>query len=454
MGTGEDFELTYPFTSAIEFLIGNYALTIQGAHLTIGWIALATLSLIVFKRKDSFYVKFTSLYFGANLFNNFAYTLGGVRFGEFCGIIAAIIYLNKPLYKKYYRSPVGASLLFVAFLALTQYLVLLFVYQDLDVLIEEKITRLSLIFKIIVLGIVSLGFNDEFNNFKFIDRLIKDIILFAVVGICIYLTQFALFFLGNVPFGTYLDAGFTGFPSFGSVSIERGHFARLFAPLYPFFLFHYFQYKNTPLLVAFLLIDLINFSSSGQFYTFVYLLLTLIIFQKKFLQSYNFMWLIGGGTLGILTIINLFMQQLVGVTEKIFVSGLQGSDGSGRSFNVLAAYLSKYPWGTSYGGSTMRVVGDLPVLDSGIYIFIAQFSILSLPLVIWFLVLHFKVLSNPNSFLSEDAVKAMRIGVLVAPIIYCIDVLWFSPTIWLPLIIYSSSTSFNYINKSSISPTS
>jgi hypothetical protein len=443
----EELELRYPFNSLIEFLGGNYGLTIQGAHLTIGWIALIVSCIFIFRRKDSLFVKFTSIYFGANLFSNFAYTLSGVRFSEFCGIIAAIIYLNKPSHQKYYRSPIGASLLFVAFLAFTHYLVVSFVYQELDVLIEDKIMRVSLILKILVLGIVALGFNDEFNSSESIEKLLKDIIWFAIIGIFIYMLQFVLFLSGNMPFGTYLDAGLTGFPSFGSVSVERGHFAKLFAPLYPFFLFYFFQYKNTSVFVAFLLIDLINFSSSGQFYTFVYLLFTVVVFQKNFMQSYNFMWLIGAGTFILINVANLFNQQFGGVIEKILVIGFQGGDGGGRGSSILLEYLAKYPLGTSYGGSSLRVMGGLPEINSAINIFIAQFSILSIPLAIGFLVLNFKVLSNPNSFLSKEAVRAMKIGVCLSPIIYCIDVLWFTPTIWLPLIIYSSSTSFEHVRK-------
>lgn len=443
----EELELRYPFNSVIEFLAGNYGLTIQGAHLTLGWIALIASSIFILRRKDSLFVKFTSIYFGANLFSNFAYTLSGVRFSEFCGIIAAIIYLNKPSHRKYYRSPIGASLLFVAFLSFTHYLIVSFVYQELDILIEDKIMRISLIFKILVLGIVALGFNDEFSNFESIKKLVKDIIWFAIIGIFIYMLQFVLFLSGNMPFGTYLDAGFTGFPSFGSVSVERGHFAKLFAPLYPFFLFYFFQYKNIFVFVAFLLIDLINFSSSGQFYTFVYLLFTVIVFHKKFLNSYNFMWLISVGTFILITIGNLFNQQFGGVIEKILVVGFQGGDGGGRNSNILAEYLIKYPLGTSYGGSSLRVMGGLPEINSGISVFISQFAILSIPLAIGFLLLNFKVLSEQTSFLNEDAIKAMKIGVWLSPIIYCIDILWFTPTIWLPLIIYSCSTSSEHVNK-------
>jgi hypothetical protein len=442
-----EIELRYPFNSAIEFLTGNYGLTIEGFHLTLGWVALVTSVVLIFRRKDSFYVKFTSLYFGANLFNNFAYTLNGVRFSEFFGIIAAIIYLSKSSHKKYYRSPIAASLIFVAFLALVHYLIVSFIYQGIDVFIEDRILRMSLILKIVVLGVVSLGFNNEFNSSESIYQLIKDIIWFAIIGIFIYLLQFGLFFSGNISFGTYLDSGFTGFPSFGSVSIERGHLAKLFAPLYPFFLLHFFQYKNILILALFLFVNLINFSSSGQFYTFTYLILTGVIFQKKLLKSYNFMWLISVGTIILITISNLFGQQFSGVIDKILLIGFQGGDGGGRGLDILVEYLASYPLGISYGGSTLRVVNGLPEINSGINNFIAQFSILSVPLVVGFISLNFKVFLNPNSFLNEDAIKAMKIGVLVSPVIYCIDVLWFTPTIWLPLIIYSSSTSFNHLDK-------
>jgi hypothetical protein len=438
-------EVRYPFTSVIEFVSGGYALNIQGFHLTIGWLALIFLSVSILRRKDSYYVKFTSIYFAGNIFSNFAYVLNGVRFSEFCGIIAAICYFNKS-YKKRYNSPVSIALISVVLIASIQYLIVVLFFQDIDVSIEDKILRFSLILKILVLGIVAAGFNEEFNNIDSIKILIKDIISFGKIGMYIYVLQFILVLSGNIPFGTYQDAGYTGFPSFGSVSVERGHFAKLFVPLYPFFLFDFIINRNALIIICFLIINAINFSSSGQFFLAIYILFTLVFFKKKVMKWYNLLGLIGSSALVVITMTILFAQQFSGVIEKMFVLGVQGDEAGGRGSNVLIEYLTRYPLGLTYGGSTLRTPSGLPEINSGIFAFITQFSILSLPLVIGFIIINFKIVSKPNTFLNADCIKIIKIGILASPVIYCVDILWFTPTIWLPLIIYSSSTCFRRVS--------
>jgi hypothetical protein len=438
-------EVRYPFNSAIEFITGNYALNLQSLHLTIGWLALICLSISILKRKDSYYVKFASIYFAGNIFSNVAYVLNGVRFSEFCGVIAAICYFNKS-YKKVYKSPVAIALISVVAIASIQYLIVILFFQDIDTSIEDRILRFSLIVKILVLGVVAAGFNEEFNNIESIEKLTKDIISFGKIGIYMYILQFILVLSGNAPFGTYQDAGYTGFPSFGSVSIERGHFAKLFVPLYPFFLSNFFLDKNTVLFITFLIVNAINFSSSGQFFLAVYVLLTLVVFKKKVMKWYNLLGLIGVAILVVITMATLFGQQFAGVIEKIFFLGVQGDEVGGRGSNVLIEYLASYPFGITYGGSSLRNIPGLPDINSGIFAFITQFSILSLPLIIGFIDLNFRVMSNSNTFLNTGYSKAMKIGIIASPIIYCADILWFTPTIWLPLIIYSSSTCFEKIS--------
>jgi hypothetical protein len=433
-------EIVYPFNSVIDFIAGNYGFNIQGYHLTIGWIALIFSSIVILRRKDSSYIKFTSIYFAGNIFSNFAYTLNGVRFSEFCGIIAAILYLKKSGVKTQ-KSPIAIALISTAIIASMQYLLVILFFQGIDTSIEERILRASLIAKILILGIVAAGFNEEFDNVESIKKLIKDIIWFANISIFIYILQFVLAVSGNTPYGTYMDAGFTGFFSFGSISMERGHYAKLFAPLFPFFLLNFLIDKNIIQIGAFLAINIINFSSSGQFFAATYIFLTLIILKKKVMKWYNLLSLTGVTILVIATMVSLFSKQFSGVIEKIFVLGVSGEEVGGRGSDVLFLYLTKYPLGTAYGGSSLRTIGGLPDVNSGIYAFITQFSVFALPLIIGFIVLNFKVVSNPNSFLSEDSIKALKIGMIASPIIYCADILWFTPTIWLPLIIYSSSTS-------------
>lgn len=428
-------EFRYPFESFIDFFSGGYWIQIQGLHLTFGWLGLLVMSLFVFSRHSSLYIKFTTIYFAAFVFNNYAYSLANIRISDFFGIIIAILSLKLIGKNLFRQSMIGYALLLIGFAAFIHIIIIKIIYPELDNQIEQFFIRITLVGRICVLGLVTLRFDQEFNTGEKINQLIKDIVYFGLVSIAVYLIQVLVLATGNLPFGTFLDAGFTGFPSFGSVSIERGHFAKLFVPLFPFYAIFTIKEKKIVIFLLYLLINLINFSASGQVFLVCYLLLFAFYYRGNLLKWYNYFFIIFLSSFLYIVTTNFFTEQVLGVVEKINRLGLQGDDEGGRGFDVFQQYIETYPLGTSYGGSTLRIVTDLPEINLGIYAFIVQFSILSIPLIIGFIYLNYMVIIKSNFRVEKDIRNALLIGILVSGVIYCIDILWFTPTIWLPLII-------------------
>ena len=148
-----------------------------------------------------------------------------------------------------------------------------------------------------------------------------------------------------------------------------------------------------------------------------------------------------------IAITNFFSLQVLGVFEKINKLGFQGDEEGGRGFGVLEQYLNTYPLGISYSGSTLRTATELPEINLGIYAFISQFSVLSIPLIIGFIFLNYLIIIKGNLQIKRNTKNALLIGILVSGVIYFIDILWFTPTIWLPLIIYNKLSKLSNTQK-------
>ena len=440
-------EFRYPFISLIEFFAGGYWLSIEGLHLTLGWIGLLLMSVRIFSRNDSLFVKLSTIYFAAFIFNNYAYSWSNIRVSEFCGIFAAGFSLKS--IRKFYRQPslIGYAVLTFAFISLIHTIIIAIIYPDLNQDIGQFFIRVTLFGKIFVLGLVALSFDQEFNNVNSINQLIQDIVSFGLLAIGIYIVQIVVLLVGYVPFGTFLDAGFTGFPSFGSVSIERGHFAKLFVPLFPFYAICLIEHKKILIFSLYLLINLINFSVSGQIFLICYLFLFAFYYVNYLLKWYNYFLVIFFSSFLYIAITNFFSLQVLGVFEKINKLGFQGDEEGGRGFGVLEQYLNTYPLGISYSGSTLRTATELPEINLGIYAFISQFSVLSIPLIIGFIFLNYLIIIKGNLQIKRNTKNALLIGILVSGVIYFIDILWFTPTIWLPLIIYNKLSKLSNTQK-------
>jgi hypothetical protein len=408
---------------------------IQGLHLTLGWIGLLVMSILVCLRRSSLYIKFSTIYFAAFIFNNYAYSFASIRFSEVFGILAAITVFFSPFSR---RALVGYAILLTAFITFLHMVIVQIIYPEIDSDTQRFFIRIILIGRIYVLGVVAIGFNKEFNTEDKINQLIKDIVYFGLIGIGVYLIQFLVLATGSLPFGTFLDAGFTGFPSFGSVSVERGHFAKLFVPLFPFFAIFLINEKKFVFFLLYIFVSLINFSASGQFFLLCYLLVSVFFFKKYLANFYSFLLLMFFSSSLYVMITKFFKAQFLGIIEKIYTLGLQGGGEEGiggRGIDILFKYLEYYPLGISFGGSTLRKLTNLPAINMGLYAFISQFSILSIPLIIGFTYLNYVVILKSRSMVDKKIRKILLTGIFVSGIIYCVDVLWFIPTIWLPLII-------------------
>jgi hypothetical protein len=134
-------------------------------------------------------------------------------------------------------------------------------------------------------------------------------------------------------------------------------------------------------------------------------------------------------------LINTFSEQILGIVNKINRLGLQGDNEGGRGLDTLMQYIETYPLGTSYGGSTLRIANNLPEINLGLYAFISQFSFLSILLIIGFILLNLTIIKRSNKFPDKRIRDSLVIGILVSGVIYFVDILWFTPTIWLPLIV-------------------
>jgi len=428
-------EIRYPFESFIDFVSGGYWTQIDALHLALGWFGLIVISLLVLFRKSSLYIKFSTIYFAGFIFNNPAYNIAGVRFSEFFGIFAVLTLLCSPFLRK---SLIGYSLLLTVSILFIHIFIIYLLYPEINAKISDIILRIMIVGKVLILAIIVIGFDREFNTEDKINQLIKDIVYFALVGVGAYLTQLLLLLTGNSTFGTFADAGFTGFPSFGSVSIERGHFAKLFVPLFPFFAILLIKEKNwlaSLALILYFLISLINFSASGQFFLFCYIFLVFCFYKKSLFKLKYFLLSVFLFSFLFLVINNFLSKQFIGIIEKVTYMGLMGDGEGGRGFDVFIQYNESYPLGTSYGGSQLRTVGSLPEINMGIYAFIAQLSILVVPLIIGFIYLNYIVIVKSRHNIDKNTRTILVIGMLTSGIIYCVDILWFTPTIWLPLII-------------------
>ncbi len=431
-------EFRYPFESMIEFFRGGYVIDLLALHLTFAYIAVVILTICVFASKKNTLQKLVALYFALTLFNNPAFQIAGASLGDFCGIAAVSFFLLRVIgYGEYRRLLVTNRLTFLLLLAMALIVVhQVFVNAVYSVLNENGalIVRLAVTFKIAVLAVVIWIFYQEFRDTSSVHWLMEWIVNFAVIGIVAYLIQLAIVGTGRLPYGTFFDAGHVGVPAFGGVSIERGHFGKFLTPLYPFFLLMYLKHGRKRSWIAFLIVTIINVSASSLVYFLAYVFLTAFFFRDQLKRPRVLAW-VTAGSICVAAVGIAMSDVVVGVWEKIFYLAFQGEAEGGRGFSNFLDYLHRYPWGMSYGGSTLRHIADLNEMNSGIMAFVTQLSVLAPILLIGYILLL--VDCYRRSKLIEDVVtrKIMVIGCLMTLLIYSSDPLWFVPTIWLPVVI-------------------
>jgi hypothetical protein len=428
-------ELRYPFGTSWEFLSG-YLTDKAALHLVFGWIAAIFLVLRISVAHESWARKLLTAYFGLTLFNNPAFqVLPGSSLGDIFGVLC-VIYFGASVCtsaKARRLSLLGVAICGVGIVFAIHAVLVGALYPELNAA-DAGVLRFLVISKVFVFGISVCLFDQAFDSEDQLLWFLRCVVSFALVGIAAYFIQAALLVTGTPPYGTYLDAGYIGFPSFGSVSIERGHFGKFLTPLFPVFLYLMLRERRTKSFLSLVLVTLVNFSASSLSFFAVYSGMTFVAFRTRVLNLKVAAVVIAiTGAAGVFI---AYTSRLWGaVIDKVYGLAFQGGEGGGRDLGTFVDYLETFPLGISYGGSTLRVAPGLDEINAGIFAFISQMSFLSAPFIAVFAVLVIHALFVTETIADSDLRKALAIGILAIPFIFAADVLWFVPTIWLPILL-------------------
>jgi hypothetical protein len=429
-------ELRYPFATLFDFVSGGYFAERAGLHLTIALIVFAVLSMQVMLGRGTVLQRLITVFFAGTVYNNPAFSVpGGLHFNEIAGVIAAFwlgVLLLGGL--RMNLRGVGIPLLVGGLVMLIHAAFVAVIDNSVVPDTTTAIMRGVLLTRIFVLGVVALGMEELFTTTEDFEALMNAIVRFGVAAIAIYFLQTGVFLSGTRPYGTYWDAGFTGIPSFGSVSIERGHFGKFLIMLFPFFAWAAMKHRRWLPMGLFLLVTLVNFSASSMSFLAGYVVITVIVLHRYVIRPAAVKWLVPAG-LALVVLASRFGEQYGGLIQKVLQLGLKGDAEGGRSFSVLEAYLSAHPFGLGYSGSTLRSVGTLPMINMGAYAMASQLSLLLIPIFVGFLWLTYRVVRESRYINDRVLAGVMITGMLMAIFMDIVDVLWFVPTIWAPMII-------------------
>jgi hypothetical protein len=296
--------------------------------------------------------------------------------------------------------------------------------------------RAMVMFKVFVFGACCLLFSSTFRTADEIWWLIRQVVNFAVVGVLVYFIQACVLLSGTMPYGLFFDAGYVGFPAFGSVSIERGHFGKFLTPLFPIFLLAAMRQKRGRAFLSFIAVTMANFSASSLSFFAVYVISSLYAFKRKLLRP-KLAVAACCILLGLMGFVCSTWELWLGLAEKISVQALN-SDGhgqGGRTVGLALSYLASYPLGISYSGSSLRTAPGLDEINSGLLAFITQESALALVLISGFLVLLWSGWRAAGEIRDKYARRIIQSGLVAMPFIFAADILWFVPTVWLPLLL-------------------
>lgn len=426
------YDFRYPFNSIIDFFSGKYFLKIEALHLTVGYIALFYFIVrVMTKKRLPLSLRFALIYFAGTIFNNFAYSLSGVTIADFFGILAVLLFIGSRF--RIRLNPLSKYMLFFASVALIQLLLVSLFDETLLQSLDFK--RFAVIFKIFVLSINIIILFTYLDDNKKIEMFIKNaIFLFNIVAIC-YIIQILVFVSGTLPYGSFSPAGWSHsiVPSFGSVSIERGHLGKFFVPLFPLYLFAYNKYRYKKSIILFFLVAFLNFSASAYIFLLTYLFLSSLLFYKE-LKFLIFM-----GMTFITIILIYFHEQIFTLFEKVYELAIVQDASGGRSFGLIIPIWHNYPFGYGYGGSTFRNLHGIEGLDlnNSIVVFWGELSFVGVLIVLAFSYLIYRVFrfvkTVDRQYLFEK--KLFLISFLTMLLIFSADVLYFSPTVWLPVVL-------------------
>jgi heme exporter protein D len=430
----------YPFHSIKDFFLGGYFLDPGAIHLNLGFLFIFIFFLgLMLHKKINIFEKLTILFLALVPFNNFAYSFLGIKLHEFAGIFCIFMFIfaflsNKITIKK---SPVGLFLLTLAtIIAIHSLTTSIFFPQVNEIKVSTTlpifIVRTQLIAKIFVTGAIFIIFDSACNSPSFLTILIKKTILAGSTAFALYLLQMVLFISGIKVFGVFLDAGNIGFPSFGSVSLERGHFGKFTSILFPYFLIGAIHYRKKLNFVLYSIVTLINFSASSMAFFFCYSLLTYLAFIKRFLKPK--LLLLKGFVFSILIYVFIsFYEMYAGIVKKIFKYVVYADKRGGRSIDILYTYFQEFPMGITYGGSTIRSANLIhsDEMNMGLYAFFAQLSFIAPLAIISMVFLYIYAAKSTKNHPDQASRKILVVSMITSFLIFAADILWFVPTLWL-----------------------
>lgn len=426
-------ELRYPWDNAVEFFGNGYVFELGSLHLLIGWIVVLWLVTQTARRLDVPVVfRLACLYFALTLFTNPAFNFVGLNLNEVFGVLAVVrIPFERSAPNTSQASPVVLGVLTVFAIGLAHMFVAQLLYPELTPQPGIWLTKFAINAKVAVLAANLWIVGDSLRRGVGGAMLVKACLSAGTAGLCLYLLQLGVLASGTVPYGTYLDAGFVGVPSFGSVSIERGHFGKFMASYFPYFLFATLALRMRWRFYLLMLVSLINFSSSSQTFFVAFVVLALWRFWRLVsVRTALTGSLVLGGLL--IALATNYLDVFIGVANKVYELAIEGdeSTGGGRSVGTFLQYLNSYPLGLGYSGSTLRTAPGLPEINAAHYAFVAQYSLFALPILLGYLALVWRTLriAKRGPLLS----RSLAVGVIMTILVFASDILWFVPLYWLP----------------------
>lgn len=432
-------EVRYPWANAIDFWAGGYWREIESSHLFFGWVYICWLTVSACcSRRTPVEFRLATLYFALTVYSNFAYNVFNLNANEVFGILSILsVVLQGRLRCGRLASRAAQGLALVFSVGIIHMLVSALAYPVLLPDMFTTVTKIAVNFKILILAANMAIVGTCVARGVDLDRLIKTCVSAGVVAQLMYLLQVAITFTGTLPYGTFLDAGFVGVPSFGSVSIERGHMGKFIAPYFAFFLYALLQWKWRWRFALFLLTSAINFSASGQVFLACSLMIAIFVFRHSLgVRAYGLIALCTAGMTGLIVTHWTVFEAIVNKIVTIAVQGDE-SQGGGRSFGLFLEYITTFPLGMGYSGSTLRTAPNLPEINAAFFAFISQYSLLAGPILLGFVLLLIRTFRL--GLRGGTLGRCMLVGVAMAPIIFFVDILWFVPMVWLPIEVILSS---------------
>ena len=428
-------ELRYPFDSLFDFFSGGYLFQDQALHLSFGFIAILIAIMVCLMRFRDPIAGLIGFYFLSPVYSNPCYGLFGIGFPELLGsFVFMLVLFTRP--SAFLPRGAFEKNTYIAISIIISYTIIILLFNQ-----NQNGGHFGE--RIFVFGkpvLLAFLFAAALNL-----RVVRDDAFFRLVSIVVfsefiaYFYQLFIFLEGIVPYGTYPAAGIDTFVSFGGTSNERGHLAKFFNPLLPIILFYNRSKASYLLLIAFFLVAFSNLSASGYCFLLIELFFVALFFRTKLSKSLGSLFF----CFIMLIFVAILFDALAAIFNKIYNLAILGdeSEAGGRSLDTFMMYIQSFPFGIGYSGSTYRIADGLPEINSGFFAFLSQLSVVGFFLIVAFLTNIYVIIRRSLRIAYKYPEFYFIIsGVLAMPLIFFADLLWFVPTIWLPLI-YTLSAS-------------